>query len=280
MIRIRRAPEAEACPALPAVREAELSRVRDAMRKGQVLDQELLGRDYDVARRALAKAQHLKCCYCESRLQDERFEHIEHFRPKTAVHREDGGPRSPGYWWLTWSWENLLFACQRCNNAKSTFFPLREGSTSLQAEESPPGTERTDLIDPTSEDPNEDPREHIQFRLFGEHWIPRPRSPAGRGDVMLKAVALGLEPDQPKFRPGLQQEWNDHAKAMDPAIDAIKRSLESNNAPRIRNAWDKHTKPYRAASQRFVALALDVLDHHIPAHVRRRWDLELTVLYP
>lgn len=79
---------------------------------------------------------------------------------------------------------------------------------------------------------------------------------------------------------GLQQEWDDHARSMCARLEAIERALESNDPQRIRDTWDRNTKPYRAASQRFVALALDVIDHHFPEHVRRRWGLELTVLYP
>lgn len=278
MIRIRRAPEAEACPELAAVRDAELARVRQALGNGRALDQQLLGHEYKLARRALAKMQHLKCCYCESRLQDERWEHVEHFRPKAEVQREQGGKQADGYWWLAWSWDNLLFACQRCNHAKDTFFPLLEGSTALQAEQQPPGGERPALIDPADER-DDDAREHIQFRRFGEHWIPRPRTPTGRGSAMLRTVGLGLEPGEPGHRPGLQQEWDDHARSMRGVIEAIERAMESNDSGRVRVAWEK-TRPYRVASQRFVALALDVLDHHFAEDVRRRWGLDLAVLYP
>lgn len=273
MIRIRRAPERDACPELIPVRDAELARVRRALDERETLDQQLLGTEYKVARHALAKGQHLKCCYCEDRLQDARWEHVEHFRPKAEARR---GPRSApqaGYWWLTWTWENLLFSCVRCNAAKGSTFPLQAGSGALAQGQDPPGAEHPMLIDPGEEDP----REHIQFRRYGEHWIPGPRTE--RGEVMLRAVDLGLESEQEGHRLGLQQDWDDHARSMSPAIAAIERALESNDAQRIRHAWDRHTKPFRVARQKFVALALDVLDHHVPEHVRRRWGLELSVLY-
>lgn len=274
MIRIRRAPEVEACPELPAVRGAELARVREALHASRKLDQRLLGNEYKVARRALAKGQHYKCCYCEDRLQDDRWEHVEHFRPKAEVRRDPPSAPATGYWWLTWTWENLLFSCVRCNAAKGSHFPLLEGSTTLVPGQAPPGSERPALIDPAEEDP----REHVQFRRYGEHWIPWPRTP--RGEVMLRTVDLGLESEHEGHRIGLQQSWDDHAQSMCPAVEAIERALESNDRQRIRDAWDRHTKPFRVTSQRFVALALDVLDHHFPEHVRRRWDLELTVIRP
>jgi 5-methylcytosine-specific restriction endonuclease McrA len=274
MIRIRRAAEAEACPQLSSVRITELARVHEALRAGKETDQRLLGNEYKVARHALARGQHLKCCYCEDRLQDDRWEHVEHFRPKAEARRERSAAPEVGYWWLAWTWENLLFSCIRCNSAKGSLFPLLEGSSALLPEEALPGSERPLLIDPAGEDP----REHVQFRRFGEHWLPGPRTP--RGAAMLQAVDLGLEPAHEGHRVGLQQEWDDHAKRMQPAIEVIERALETNDRQRIRDAWEKHTKPYRVASQRFVALALDVLDHCFPDHVRRRWALELTVLYP
>ncbi len=274
MIRIRRAPEGDACPELAAVREAEITRVGAALDGDGELDQKLLGNEYKVARHALAKGQHLKCCYCEDRLQDDRWEHVEHFRPKAQARRDVSSAPETGYWWLTWTWENLLFSCVRCNSAKGSDFPLLGGSVALVRGQAPPGSERPTLIDPVEEDP----REHVQFRRYGEHWIPGPRTL--RGEVMLRTVDLGLEAEHEGHRLGLQQDWDDHARSMCPAVEAIERAMESNDPRRIRDAWDKHTKPFRVARQRFVALALDVLDHHFPEHVRRRWGLELTVIHP
>lgn len=124
MIFVRRASEAEACPALSAVRDTELGRVREALRRGKRPDQRLLGHEYKVARDALAKGQYLKCCYCEERQQDVRWQHVEHFRPKAEVVRDELATPTDGYWWLTWTWDNLLFSCIRCNHAKGTSFPL------------------------------------------------------------------------------------------------------------------------------------------------------------
>ncbi|MEX1361513.1 MAG: hypothetical protein AB1Z98_00180 [Nannocystaceae bacterium] len=243
-------------------RDAELDRVRTTLLRGGTLSKELLGTEYRVAREALAEGQFLKCCYCEDRLQDVRWEHVEHFRPKVR------------YWWLTWTWDNLLFSCIRCNHAKAEEFPLLAGSVALAAEQAPPGSERPALIDPASEDP----RQHIQFRPFGEHWIPGPRTP--RGAAMLEAVGLGPSSDRhPPPRVGLQQEWDDHARRLDPLVGEIHRAIESNEAGRVRAAWSR-TEAFRVSSQRFVALALDVLDHHIPEHVRSRWALALDVLAP
>lgn len=270
MIHLRRAPESEACPELESVRREELTRVREALGKGRALDQRLLGDRYGIARGPLARMQRYKCCYCEDRSQDERWRHVEHFRPKVKVDRGLDEPESDGYWWLTWSWDNLLFCCELCNNAKGTYFPLLPGSQPLRPEQVPPGMEHPVLIDPAAEDP----REHIRFAPYGEHWLPQPRSE--RGAIMLEAVGLGSKSGIP--RPGLIDEWDDLVRTMEPIVDAIQRAIESNDPEQIRRAW-AHTDEFRIATRRFVALALDVLDHHFPEHVRQRWDLSLDILY-
>lgn len=55
---------------------------------------------------------HLKCAYCEKKLLDSP-KHIEHYRPKKG-----------GYYWLAYSWDNLLLSCGECNSAKSNHFPI------------------------------------------------------------------------------------------------------------------------------------------------------------
>ncbi|MEM9456384.1 MAG: hypothetical protein AAGF11_19535 [Myxococcota bacterium] len=271
MIHLRRASESEVCPELESIRNAELKRVRKALGEGKALDQKLLGDRYAVARSPLARIQRYKCCYCEGRSQDERWRHVEHFRPKAKVKRNTDEQESDGYWWLTWTWDNLLFCCELCNNAKGTDFPLLPRSKPLLPEQSPPGTERPILIDPAAEDP----REHIQFKPYGEHWFPRPRSE--RGAAMLRAV--GLEFELGIARPGLVDEWDDHVRTLRPTVEAIQQAIESNNTEQIQRAWAR-TREFRFSTGRFVALALDVLDYHFPEHVRQRWSLSLDVLYP
>lgn len=271
MIRLRRASESEVCPELESIRKEELQRVRKALAEGKALDQKLLGDRYGIARAPLARMQRYKCCYCEGRSQDERWRNVEHFRPKAKVKRGTDEQECDGYWWLTWTWGNLLFCCELCNNAKGTDFPLLSGSQPLKPEQSPPGTERPALIDPAAEDP----REHIQFKPYGEHWLPRPRS--DRGTAMLRGIGLDFELGIP--RPGLVDEWDDRVRTMRPIIEAIQQAIESNNADKIRQAWARTTE-FRIATGRFVALALDVLEHYVPEHVRRRWNLSLDILYP
>ena len=57
----------------------------------------------------LNKIYHLKCAYCEKKLLDAP-KHIEHYRPKDV------------YYWLAYSWDNLLLSCGNCNSAKGKRF--------------------------------------------------------------------------------------------------------------------------------------------------------------
>lgn len=67
----------------------------------------------------------------------------------------------PGYYWLAYTWDNLLWSCKMCNGShKKNLFPLedptvRDCAGRTVADEAPL------LIDPSACDP----REHIRFKL-------------------------------------------------------------------------------------------------------------------
>lgn len=77
---------------------------------------------------ALKKANNDKCMYCESKISQIDFAHIEHFKPKAANKFPE----------LEFVWSNLGYACPKCNNAKSDEFHID-----------------TPYIDPYSEEPSE-----------------------------------------------------------------------------------------------------------------------------
>lgn len=63
----------------------------------------------DDIRDALSIIYKGKCAFCE---QKEELTHVEHFRPKDT------------YYWLAFSWDNLLMSCPTCNTHKSTNFEI------------------------------------------------------------------------------------------------------------------------------------------------------------
>ena len=67
---------------------------------------------HDELRKALERLFIDKCAYCE--WQVEEFD-VDHFRPCGSV-GELGD--HPGYYWLTYEWENLYPSCQHCNQRR------------------------------------------------------------------------------------------------------------------------------------------------------------------
>ncbi len=61
-------------------------------------------------KKALYDLYYGKCAFCEYAPSES---HVEHFRPKDS------------YWWLAYSWDNLIFACPKCNKAKNNTFGIK-----------------------------------------------------------------------------------------------------------------------------------------------------------
>jgi uncharacterized protein (TIGR02646 family) len=51
-----------------------------------------------------------KCAFCEQRIEQS---HVEHYRPKK------------NYYWLAYSWDNLILACSTCNQHKGVNFDIK-----------------------------------------------------------------------------------------------------------------------------------------------------------
>lgn len=63
----------------------------------------------------LNKIYNLKCAYCEQKLLDAP-KHVEHYRPKNI------------YYWLAYSWDNLLLSCGSCNSTKNHNFAIKNNA--------------------------------------------------------------------------------------------------------------------------------------------------------
>ncbi len=127
-------------------------------------------------RTMLRTLQHNKCCYCESKTSPGR---IDHFRPKGAVRQCKGSDRIyPGYYWLAYRWDNLLFACEDCNLKKSDCFPLADPEQRALSHCVPPERESPLLLNPYAD---AEPGEHITF----DGSACRPRTARGRETVTL-----------------------------------------------------------------------------------------------
>jgi hypothetical protein len=95
--------------------------ISSAIYKGEYKDSG--GRLQSKVRDYLNVAYKGKCAYCEQYCKAE----IEHYRPKKAV-TEDRG--HAGYYWLCYSWSNLLPSCRYCNTegGKGNQFPILDNN--------------------------------------------------------------------------------------------------------------------------------------------------------
>lgn len=99
-------------------------------------------------RNQLELDQHGKCAYCESLCKATSYLQVEHFRPKSR------------YYWLAYDWDNLLLACQVCNQQyKGIHFPLADEQRRATADQPDISTEEPLLLNPNTDNP----AEHLAF---------------------------------------------------------------------------------------------------------------------
>jgi len=80
---------------------------------------------HDNIKLKLKDIQKNKCAFCEVNLDSQHGE-VEHFRPKKMYKQnpKDSG-HYPGYYWLSYNWDNLLLSCITCNQKwKKNLFPI------------------------------------------------------------------------------------------------------------------------------------------------------------
>ena len=163
MIRVKKpaqAPKAlrDKGPAARATVCAACRGARTAIRRGEAsLDFDRAVYAHPKVKAALEEAQHGKCCYCESKLKHVAPGDVEHYRPKAAVQQDRASPlEHPGYYWLAYEWDNLLFSCTVCNGThKRNLFPLHKPRKRARTERNKLAAEKPLLIHPAQEDPEQ-----------------------------------------------------------------------------------------------------------------------------
>jgi len=100
-----------------------------------------------------------KCAFCEQKIEQYN---VEHYRPKKT------------YYWLAFSWDNLIMACPTCNQSKGTNFELvgdqvEFDNTEVNIRNINSSSASYDLIEePKMVNPEiTDPLGHIQFKRDG-----------------------------------------------------------------------------------------------------------------
>lgn len=128
--------------------------------KSLAIDSKVYG--HEEVKKQLLQLHRNLCCYCESRVTDIAYGDIEHFRPKQGYQQDDNDNfHRPGYFWLAYDWNNLLFSCQKCNEQyKKNYFPLKNTSKRCNPSKSfDVSKEEPLLINPSVIDPSS----HIKF---------------------------------------------------------------------------------------------------------------------
>ena len=218
-------------------------------------------------RAALHEAFHDKCAYCESPGLSSAPLGVEHFRPKGGAIGADGSESREHYWWLTYTWSNLLLACSDCNRAKGSRFPV-------DGPRAGPGDdvrgERSLLLDPrlgADESGDDSPGRHLVFLDDGTVASTTPRGTAtidvlalNRSTLVAARRAVAAEVRAALALARGTADWDDVlAKLRDPSQPylALRRQLvatalrdQSLTDSTIDRAERKTTKDQFAESQK------------------------------
>jgi uncharacterized protein (TIGR02646 family) len=140
---------------------------------------------HEDVKAALKAMQHDKCAFCESKVSHIAYGDVEHFRPKGGFRQhKDHALGRPGYYWLAYEWDNLLFSCQLCNQRfKKNLFPLADPAQRARNHKDPLRRESPVMVDPSKEDP----AEYISFRAEVAYGLD---GTGGRGEQTLNALGL------------------------------------------------------------------------------------------
>jgi len=196
---------------------------------------------------ALEACHHGKCCYCETVIP-KPFAHsqIEHWRPKSCSRQEPNAERvRPGYYWLAYSWENLLLSCHFCNTInKRDLFPLENPATRARHHGTSLEDESPAILKP---DGDADPRNHITF----DEDVPKRLSPLGQKTIEVLGLDSTKHTQRRKFLATIRADrklYMDLMNSPDPIArqyaQAKRRSLEEANLP---------DKPYSSMMASFLA---------------------------
>lgn len=146
-------------------------RRNEMIRAGMYIDNDNYNSRYKIAdiKIRLKNIYNNKCAYCEQKL--EQF-HVEHYRPKTT------------YFWLAYSWDNLISACPTCNIHKDINFRINGPIATMAISLASFNALNTNALSATYnvlEDPDlvnpeiTDPSGNLRFGKLGEISSPDPK---------------------------------------------------------------------------------------------------------
>lgn len=196
-----------------------------------------------------------KCAYCEGECLAHAPQHAEHWRPKGKLTQleEDrevpvkrDGIAHPGYWWLAYSWENLVPSCFYCNTGKGkgTKFPIAGRYAFAPVEGVDVSTldsiEKPWLLHPLKEPK---PERHIGFQDNGTAYA---KEKSEYGYWTIKILNLNRE-----------NLVNSRRKRQEEAVDAFGQALS--DFARFDNDLTQTMRKWEGAEARFSRAVQDRL---------------------
>jgi len=97
---------------VPRASQTTHARRLELIEKVEYIDEDTYNSRYKIidTKKALAEIYKNKCAYCEQKIEQS---HVEHYRPKKI------------YYWLAYSWDNLILSCSKCNQYKGINFNIK-----------------------------------------------------------------------------------------------------------------------------------------------------------
>lgn len=185
-----------------------------------------------TVKKQLLEDQSSLCAYCESLLLHVSSGEKDHFRPVVACCRGKNirgasltyHKIKPGYYWLAYDWNNLIFSCEKCNHKKSYYFPL-QNNTTLSVSKNTLTNEQPLLLNPYVDDP----ALHLEFRqhiAFG-------KSAVGKASIVY--YDLNREALKEKRR----DRWNDYMRER-LAREGLKKDPQNSCLQQIVSLYDSN----------------------------------------
>lgn len=216
----------------------------DSGKKRLSFDSKIYG--HADVRQSLAASHHGKCAFCEVVIPRPYADpNVEHWRPKGSVKQRRGDALlTPGYYWLAYSWDNLLLACLFCNrDNKGSQFPLQDPSVRVRHPSENLSLETPELIKPDSEDP----ADHIEFL----EELPRGITDRGKATVAVLGLARLEHKARDERYTSLREAYDLIVKYSDDPHPAAQELVASSRA--FLAQAPQPSSPFSAMAAAFVA---------------------------
>ncbi len=173
--------------------------------------------DKTTIKEQLKTDQNNKCAYCETKYELMFGDgDVEHFRPKGSYKQErDEKLNYPGYYWLAYNWNNLLFSCERCNRKhKGNLFPIKKGTKRIANHKSLKLENNEDvlLVNPYFDEPDE----HLGFNkniVYGK---------TEKGKKTIEVLGLN--------KPELQEKRREYLKLFQDNFSTVSNNIFKNKS--------------------------------------------------